>query len=76
MLNKTQNHSLYATHRGVLGVIDTLLTILTSLVVFYPITYLVQSSTNSMHTFFATDTEKKVNSALLSVNEIMATELN
>jgi hypothetical protein len=67
--NKKENHNLYATHRGVLGAIDTLLTILASLVVFYPITYLVQKSRNSLHTFFATDTEKKVNYALDTADE-------
>ena len=69
--NKQENYGLYATHRGVLGVIDTLLTILASLVVFYPITYLVQKSRNSMHTFFATDTEKKVNCALDAADEVI-----
>ncbi len=72
--NKQENYRLYATHRGVLGVIDTLLTILASLVVFYPITYLVQKSRNSMHTFFATDTEKKVNYALSAAEEISSKE--
>ena len=65
--NKQENYALYATHRGVLGVIDTLLTILASLVVFYPIIYLVQKSRNSVHTFFSTNTEKKVNYALDAV---------
>jgi hypothetical protein len=69
--NKQENYGLYATHRGVLGVVDTLLTILASLVVFYPITYLVQKSRNSMHTFFATDTEKKVNYALDAADEVI-----
>ena len=69
--NKQENYALYATHRGVLGVIDTLLTILASLVVFYPITYLVQKSRNSVHTFFATDTEKKVNYALSAADEVI-----
>ncbi len=69
--NKQENYALYATHRGVLGVIDTLLTILASLVVFYPITYLVQKSRNSVHTFFATDTEKKVNYALNTADEVI-----
>ncbi|KTD37769.1 hypothetical protein Loak_1445 [Legionella oakridgensis] len=68
--NKQENYTLYATHRGILGTIDRLLTILASLVVFYPITYLVQKSRKSMHTFFATDTEKKVDNALLTVEEI------
>ena len=69
--NKQENYALYATHRGVLGVIDTLLTILASLVVFYPITYLAQKSKNSVHAFFATDTEKKVNHALDAADEVI-----
>ena len=69
--SKHKNYALYATHRGVLGFIDTLLTILASLVVFYPITYLVQKSHHSMHTFFATETEKKVNYALDAADEIV-----
>ena len=69
--NKQENRTLYATHRGVLGIIDTLLTILASLVVFYPVTYLVQKSKNSVHTFFATDTEKKVNDALSAADEVI-----
>lgn len=69
--NKHENHALYATHRGVLGIIDTLLTILASLVVFYPITYLVQKSRHSAHTFFATDTEKKVNHVINAADEMM-----
>lgn len=68
--NKQENYALYATHRGVLGVIDTLLTVLASLIVFYPITYMVQKSRNSVHTFFATDTEKKVNYALDAADAI------
>lgn len=72
--NKQENYTLYATHRGVLGVIDSLLTILASLVVFYPITYLVQKSRNSVHTFFATDTENKVDCALSAAEEMTSQE--
>lgn len=67
-----ENYELYASHRGALGVIDTALTILASLVVFYPITYMVQKSRNSIHTFFATDTEKKVNYALKAADEVVS----
>ena len=69
--NQQENYGLYATHRGVLGVIDSLLTILASLVLFYPITYLVQKNRNSMYTFFATDTEKKINYALDAADEFI-----
>lgn len=69
--NKLKNLAIYTTHRGVLGIIDTLLTILASLVIFYPITYWVQKSSNSMHTFFATDTENKLHYALDAADEIL-----
>ncbi|RUQ85347.1 hypothetical protein [Legionella septentrionalis] len=69
--HRQENYILYATHRGILGYIDTLLTILASLVIFYPITYVVQKSMNIAHTFFATDTEKKINNSILAVDEIL-----
>ncbi|WP_157010388.1 hypothetical protein [Legionella fallonii] len=69
--NKQENYALYATHRGILGAIDTILTILASLVVFYPITYLVRKSMGATHTFFATDTEKRVNNTLVVMDEVM-----
>jgi hypothetical protein len=64
--NKETHLELYSSHRGVLKIIDTLLTILASLIVFYPIVYLVQKHTNHKHMFFATDTETKINNALRS----------
>lgn len=70
-LNKADNYTLYATHRGLLGVMDTLLTVIVSLVIFYPITYLIQNSINSRHTFFATDTEKKIDRSLLAIEKII-----
>lgn len=69
-LNREENATLYATHRGILGIIDTLLTILVSLVIFYPITYLIQKSTNVTHTFFATDTERKFNHVETAAEEM------
>lgn len=69
--NKQENYTLYATHRGVLGLIDTSLTILASLGIFYPITYFVQKIRHSPHTFFATDTEKKVNYAIEAADEVI-----
>jgi serine/threonine protein kinase len=45
-------------HRGIIGVLDTFLTILASLIVFYPIVYGVQKWQNIQYSFFKTDTCK------------------
>ncbi len=43
-------------HRGILGILDTALTILASLIILYPIVYWHQKANNIQHTFFNTDT--------------------
>ncbi|MBA2656268.1 MAG: hypothetical protein H0U70_04700 [Tatlockia sp.] len=45
-------------HRGILGLLDTLLTVLASLVVFYPVVYGFQKWFNVQYSFFKTDTCK------------------
>lgn len=68
--HKQGNYALYATHRGILGTIDTILTIIASLVIFYPIIYLVQKNRKSPHTFFSTDTEEKIENVLIAAENI------
>jgi serine/threonine protein kinase len=46
-----------ADHRGILGVLDTALTILASLVVFYPAVYFYQKHYRIQNTFFKTKSE-------------------
>lgn len=57
-------------HRGIKGPLDTMLTVLASLVVFYPFVYLYQINHNVQHSFFKTDSEKKADKAISTLIQL------
>ncbi|MBA2656605.1 MAG: hypothetical protein H0U70_06415 [Tatlockia sp.] len=50
--------SIFEKHRGIMGAMDTILTILASMIVFYPIVYGYQKYNGISYTFFNTDSGK------------------
>jgi hypothetical protein len=71
-----EQKSILEQHRGVLGILDTALTVLTSLIILYPAVYLYQKSHHTTYTFFGTDSSAKANCALAILDEIAAAEIN
>jgi len=57
-------------HRGILGVVDKILTVLASLIVFYPAVYLYQRHHKIQHTFFNTETGGKAAQARATLGQI------
>ncbi|MDI1351271.1 MAG: hypothetical protein PSV35_00645, partial [bacterium] len=57
-------------HRGILGIIDTLLTVLASLIIFYPVVCWYQHKKNQNFSFFSTDSNTKILNTLTILNEM------
>jgi len=57
-------------HRGILGILDTILTVLVSLIVFYPLVYKYQKNYKIPYTFFSTESGKKARHAVEQFNKI------
>lgn len=67
-----QQKTIFEQHRGILGTLDTVLTILASLVILYPVVYLYQKTNNIQHTFFNTDTSMKVQDTMATLSQMNA----
>ena len=59
-------------HRGILGVVDTALTILVSLIIFYPAVYWYQQKNKQNYSFFSTDSNTKMLNTLAVLDEVDA----
>lgn len=57
-------------HRGLLGILDTVLTVLASLIVLYPVVYFYQKAKSIQHTFFNTDSGVIAQHAVDKLTEI------
>lgn len=69
-----ENKSELEQHRGVLGILDTILTVMASLVILYPFVYKYQSDHGVQSTFFKTDSSNKVNELVDVLEEIKSTD--
>ncbi|KTC70216.1 hypothetical protein Lbir_1799 [Legionella birminghamensis] len=58
-------------HRGCMGILDTMLTIFASLVVFYPAVYLYQKNKNVTHSFFNTDSGIKAQDTIVTLDKLI-----
>ncbi|WP_133129079.1 hypothetical protein [Legionella quinlivanii] len=58
-------------HRGCMGIVDTVLTIFTSLIVFYPAVYLYQKNNNITYNFFNTDSGTKAKDTMAELDRLM-----
>ncbi|KTD35611.1 hypothetical protein Lmor_1058 [Legionella moravica] len=67
-----EQKSIFEQHRGVLGILDTILTVLASLIVLYPVVYLYQKAHNIQHTFFNTDSAIKAQNTMATLSKINA----
>lgn len=65
-----QHQKVLEAHRGVLGVVDTVLTVLASLVVFYPLVCWYQKTNHKQYTFFNTDSGSKLQQVQMKLNTI------
>lgn len=65
-----EQQDVFAQHRGVWGILDTVLTVLASLIVLYPAVYLYQKTNNIQHTFFNTDSSIKAQNTMAKLSQI------
>ncbi|CAM2879386.1 hypothetical protein [Legionella worsleiensis] len=65
-----EQQNVFAQHRGVWGILDTVLTVLASLIVLYPAVYLYQKTNNIKHTFFNTDSSIKAQNTMAKLSQI------
>jgi hypothetical protein len=65
-----QQKTIFEQHRGILGILDTVLTILASLIILYPAVYLYQKTNKIQHTFFNTDTGIKMQGTVATLSQM------